>query len=296
MRFGSRPKVIFWALGAVVLVVALVVLVYFTSAAAIVNGQRISKAEFTQLTLNRYGADVLDELITNKLIDQQVAKQGITVDQAAIDQEIANLKTQYAGDDEATWQSVLAQEGVTEAELRLTVKRRMAVEQIVGKDITVTDDEVKTYYDTNKDYYVDPEQVRASEIVVATLEEAKAIITQLKGGADFATLAKEKSLSEYSKENGGDLGYFTAEDQSAELSKAAFALAVGQISEPIKIDTEYYVIKVADRKPRKEYTLDEIKDRVRQDIIASRVEQRIPEWLTNIKTAAKIDQRWQKGK
>jgi foldase protein PrsA len=292
---GPRAKVTLWVVGGLIAVILVGALGYYLTAAALVNGQRVSMAQLSKSTLNRYGADVLDELITNKLIDQEIRKQGITVAAADIDAEVASLKNQYAGGDQATWESVLAQEGVTEAELRETVRRRMAVEQIIGKDITVTDEELQTYYDANKDYYTEPEQVRASEIVVATLEEAQAIVTQLKGGADFAALAKEKSISEYSKENGGDLGYFASADQPADLSKAAFALPVGQISDPIKIDEQYYVIKVADHKATKVNALADIRDQVRKDMVASQVEQKIPEWLTNIKAKAKIVQRWKSG-
>jgi foldase protein PrsA len=292
---GPRAKITLWVVGGLIAVILVGALGYYLTAAALVNGQRISMAQLSKSTLNRYGADVLDELITNKLVDQEIRKQGITVAAADIDAEIASLKDQYAGGDQATWESVLAQEGVTEAELRETVRRRMGVEQIIGKDITVTDEELQTYYDANKDYYTEPEQVRASEIVVATLEEAQAIVTQLKGGADFAALAKEKSISEYSKENGGDLGYFASADQPADLSKAAFALPVGQISDPIKIDEQYYVIKVIDHKATKVNALADIRDQVRKDMIASQVEQKIPEWLTNIKAKAKIVQRWKSG-
>jgi foldase protein PrsA len=292
---GPRAKITLWVVGGLIAVILVGALGYYLTAAALVNGQRISMAQLSKSTLNRYGADVLDELITNKLVDQEIRKQGITVATADIDAEIASLKDQYAGGDQATWESVLAQEGVTEAELRETVRRRMGVEQIIGKDITVTDAELQTYYDANKDYYTEPEQVRASEIVVATLEEAQAIVTQLKGGADFAALAKEKSISEYSKENGGDLGYFASADQPADLSKAAFALPVGQISDPIKIDEQYYVIKVADHKATKVNALADIRDQVRKDMVASQVEQKIPEWLTNIKAKAKIVQRWKSG-
>lgn len=292
---GPRAKITLWVVGGLIFVILVGGLGYYLTAAALVNGQRISMAQLSKSTLNRYGADVLDELITNKLVDQEIRKQGITVATADIDAEIAALKDQYAGGDQATWESVLAQEGVTEAELCATVRRRMGVEQIIGKDITVTDAELQTYYDANKDYYTEPEQVRASEIVVATLEEAQAIVTQLKGGADFATLAKEKSISEYSKENGGDLGYFASADQPADLSKAAFALPAGQISDPIKIDEQYYVIKVVDHKATKVNALADICDQVRKDMIASQVEQKIPEWLTNIKAKAKIVQRWKSG-
>lgn len=292
---GPRARITLWVAGGLIAVILVGALGYYLTAAALVNGQRISMAQLSKSTLNRYGADVLDELITNKLVDQEIRKQGITVAAADIDAEVASLKNQYAGGDQATWESVLAQEGVTEAELRDTVRRRMAVEQIIGKDITVTDEELQTYYDANKDYYTEPEQVRASEIVVATLEEAQAIVTQLKGGTDFATLAKEKSISEYSKENGGDLGYFASADQPADLSKAAFALPIGQISDPIKIDEQYYVIKVVDHKATKVNALADIRDKVRKDMISSQVEQKIPEWLTNIKAKAKIVQRWKSG-
>lgn len=93
------------------------------------------------------------------------------------------------------------------------------------------------------------EEMRARHILVSTEEAAKAIIVELADGADFAALAKEKSIGP-SASRGGDVGYFTPEKMIAEFAKAAFAMKKGEISKtPVKTEYGWHVIKVEDRRP-----------------------------------------------
>lgn len=295
LNLSSRSKLILGIVAGVVVVAAIFFAIWYGGAAAIVNGQRISRTEFYNLALSRAGADVLDELITNRLIDQEAAKNHVTIDQTQIDQRLQEYKNSTAGGDDSTWQAVLSQYGMTEASLRTSIRYELIADAIIGKDITVTDDEIATYYNDNKTNYSDPEQVRASHILVSTKEEADAILSQLKGGADFAALAKEKSLDTTSAASGGDLGYFSKGQMDADFETAAFALPVGQLSDPVQTQYGYHIIKVIDHKQAKDYTLDEVKDRVRQDLINSKISDQYPDWVAGLKAKAKIVQYWKSG-
>lgn len=90
-------------------------------------------------------------------------------------------------------------------------------------------------------------KVRASHMLVKTMEEAKEILEELKNGASFSKLANERSLCP-SKKRGGDLGFFTRGKMVREFEKAAFALKKGEISDAVKTKFGYHIIKVTDRK------------------------------------------------
>lgn len=93
-------------------------------------------------------------------------------------------------------------------DLKAQMPLQVEIRKLLEPKITVTDEDISAYFDENKASFNQEEEVQASHILVATKEEADAIVKQLKDGADFATLAKEKSSDTGSKENGGDLGFF----------------------------------------------------------------------------------------
>lgn len=132
----------------------------------------------------------------------------------------------------------------------------------VENKVQVTDDQIATYYEANKAQYVTKGESQLAHIQVANEAEAKAIEQQLKSGADFVTLAKEKSLDKLSATKGGDLGWAKAGTFPAEFEKAANALQIGQVSQPVKMGNEYHIIKVLDRKPETALPLEKVKENI----------------------------------
>lgn len=121
------------------------------------------------------------------------------------------------------------------------------------------------------------EEVHARHILVATEQEAKDIIDQLNKGADFATLAKEKTIDPPGKTDGGDLGYFTKGDMLPEISAAAFALKPGEYTKtPIHTQYGWHVVKVEDRRPGKPGTYEqvapEIAQQMTQEIVGAKLQ------------------------
>ena len=111
----------------------------------------------------------------------------------------------------------------------------------------VTREKVKEIYDRETKKVKPVVRVRARHILVSTKEEAERILKELKKGAKFEDLARKHS-KDGSKEFGGDLGYFTFDEMVPEFSKAAFSLKVGEVSQPVKTEYGWHIIKVEDRK------------------------------------------------
>lgn len=132
----------------------------------------------------------------------------------------------------------------------------------VENKVQVTDEQIATYYEANKAQYVTKGESQFAHIQVANEAEAQAIEQQLKSGADFVTLAKEKSLDKLSATKGGDLGWAKAGTFPAEFEKAANALQIGQVSQPVKMGNEYHIIKVLDRKPETALPLEKVKENI----------------------------------
>ncbi len=148
----------------------------------------------------------------------------------------------------------------------------------------VTEEEIRKVYDEEAVKLQQTERIRARVIQVATEQEANDILGRLANGETFEDLAKKYSL-DGSKEAGGDLGYFTAEDMVAEFSKAAFALKVGEVSKPVKTDLGWYIIRVDDRKQGVAQPYDQVKPAIRNVLLRRKV----GEVMEKLRAASKVE-------
>jgi len=146
-----------------------------------------------------------------------------------------------------------------------TAQDQIVAEIYVHREVQpkITDAKIKERYDTLAAKFKPQDEVRARHILVPTEAEANDIIAQLKGGADFAKLAEEKSKDTGSAKNGGDLGYFPHDAMVKPFADAAFAMKPGEISDkPIKTEFGYHVIKVEDKRKSSPPPIAEVKDQI----------------------------------
>jgi len=131
------------------------------------------------------------------------------------------------------------------------------------------------------------EEVHARHILVPTEDEAKAILAQLKGGADFATVAKEKS-KDPGAADGGDLGYFSKEQMVPEFAAVAFKLDKGQLSDPVKTQFGWHIIKVEDKRMKPTPTFDQVKGQI-ENFVAHRAQAQLVEKLRSAANVERLD-------
>ncbi len=149
---------------------------------------------------------------------------------------------------------------------------------------SVTEEEVKAAYDKEASKVKVSERVRARHILVQTEKEARDILARLNKGEKFEDIAKQVSL-DGSKDYGGDLGYFSAEEMVPEFSKAAFSLKIGETSEPVKTDYGWHVIKVEDRKQGGAQPFDQVKAGIKAVLMRKKVQ----DIVTELRKEAKIE-------
>ena len=142
-------------------------------------------------------------------------------------------------------------------------------ESAIFESVVPTDDEIAQYYAANMSQYTTPGQVRASHILLRTEEdemevEARAaeLAAEARAGTDFAELAREHSEDESNVENGGDLGSFGRGRMVPEFETAAFAMEVGEVSDPVKSPFGYHVIKLTEKQPEITQELDEVRETI----------------------------------
>jgi peptidyl-prolyl cis-trans isomerase C len=176
------------------------------------------------------------------------------------------------------------------------VKRRIDLErnkvlmetllQNVGQ-AALTDQAMHKVYDEAVKQMGNEQEVHARHILVPTEDEAKAIEVELKKGADFATLAKQKSKDPGAAE-GGDLGYFTKDQMVPEFAEVAFKLGNGQISDPVKTQFGWHIIKVEDKRTKPTPTFDDVKNQL-ENYVAHRAQAELVEKLRSAANIERLD-------
>ncbi|HLI99191.1 MAG TPA: peptidylprolyl isomerase [Bradyrhizobium sp.] len=163
---------------------------------------------------------------------------------------------------------------------RLLMDNLLAAE---GKAAT-TDEAMKKVYEEAAKQIEGEQEVHARHILVETEDEAKAVAAELKKGADFAELAKKKS-KDPGASDGGDLGFFTRDQMVPEFSTVAFALESGKVSDPVKSQFGWHVIKVEEKRSRKAPDFDQVKGQI--ETYVTRKAQ--ADYVAKLREAAKVE-------
>ncbi|HXA68914.1 MAG TPA: peptidylprolyl isomerase [Stellaceae bacterium] len=223
----------------------------------VLAARQMLPAQVQQIPFDQVYPQLLDSLVTNLLAAQ------------------AGRKQKLADDPEVKKRLQWAQDQIIE-------------EVYLGRYIrgAMTDDKIKARYDQFVKDQKPQDQVNAKHILVKTEDEAKAVITDLKGGGDFAAIAKEKSNDPGTKATGGDLGWFTKDEMVPEFAEAAFKLQKGQYTEtPVKTQFGYHVIMLVDRRTAPPPTMEEARPQVVALLQRELIEQKVKE----LRTSAKIE-------
>ncbi|MEH6888895.1 peptidylprolyl isomerase PrsA [Bacillus sp. JJ864] len=211
----------------------------------------ITKGEFDKALKERFGKDMLYEMMA-----QDVMTKKYKVSNDEVDKEFNKVK-EKAGDNFKMF--LESNRMKNEDDLKKQIRSSLAIDKAIKQ--TITEKDIKARYKP---------EIKASQILVNDEQTANDIKRQLNSGASFEELAKKYSVDMVSKENGGDLGYFSPGKMVPEFEDAAYKLNVGEVSEPVKSTKGYHIIKLTDKKELKPY--DEVKDSIRKTLEAERIQ------------------------
>ncbi len=238
-------------------------------------------------SLDQLKTAFLDQMINRKLILGEARRIDIHVSEEEINKNILALKRDYAGE---SFKAMLEGRGMSFEEWKRRLKEKLLAEKVISTvaqfDGIIDEKAVRQYYEEHIEQYSFPEQVRARQIVVATVEEAKVILRMLRKGENFETLAKEKSMMP-EKLYGGDLGFF-ARGEMPEAFDEVFQLKLGRLSKIIKSPYGYHIFKVEEKVEGKVREFDEVRDEIAHQIRKKKNEQIYYTWLSELRTKAKI--------
>jgi peptidyl-prolyl cis-trans isomerase C len=258
--------------------------------------------QLPEFQLQMVKKQILDRMIETELLYQDSRKKEIRVDFQAVENQINDIKKRFPND--AAYQKAIKQMDLSEAVIREQIEKGLAINELVKTQIAdkikISDDETKEFYNANLDRFKQPEEVKASHILIKVDAEAtepqktearkkiEDIQGKLKKGDDFSALAKEYSEGP-SSSRGGDLDYFKRGQMVKPFEDAAFALEIGQVSEIVETPFGLHLIKVFDKKPAGVLAYNEVKDRLAQHLKQQKVKQEVDLYLDDLKKDAKIE-------
>ncbi|WP_147534735.1 peptidylprolyl isomerase [Bacillus marasmi] len=278
-----------YALTGVLIVASIIVLTLILmnkDAIAEVNGEVINQNELNKILNETYGEEMLEALISEKLIEQAAAKKHIKVSKSEIDKEYQTVVDSYGG--EESFKETIEASGVTVAQVKADIKSYLLAEKLLKPSIKISEEEMKQYFEDNKASFTTPQQVKASHILVEDESKANEIKEKLANGEDFTKLAKEYSTDTSTKDKGGDLGFFYEGDMVAEFEEVAFTLSVNEISSPVKTDYGYHIIKVFEKKEAIEAKYEDHKKDIKAALLDEKLSTEYTSWLEDARLDANI--------
>ena len=294
---GSNNNIII-TLAVVLIAVIIGAFIYFYQSDGIggelvasVNGEKITKDDFFQEMYNYYGDDVLDDLIKRTLILQEAERKGLSVSEEEIDEEIAEIINQFGSEEE--FYEVLKEYGDNIDDLRERISIDKLLQKVVMEEIDIDDEELESFFRDNSQWFDEPEEIRLKHILVDTDEEAAEVRSRLDAGDSFEELVAEFSKDDFTREEGGDLGYAMRGDLAQQFDESfeevAFSLREGEYSIPIESYRGLHILKVTEYQEGKTADFQEVREDVKEAMISEKMGPKITEILEKLEEEADIE-------
>ena len=251
--------------------------------------------------LKKYEGEIRETLINRTLLLQQSQTMEIKVKDSLVAKALDEFKAAFK--DEKAYQNALTEMGFTEEMLQGQIKNGLTIKTLIDKEampkVSVSDQEVRAFYDDNPKLFRKPEQVKASHILIQVPKDAdeakkakalatiQALKTRIDNGENFATLAMENSEGP-SKAKGGDLGFFGREQMVPPFSEAAFALQPGQMSDVVQTRFGYHLIRVSERQAEQTMAFNDVKEAISARLRKEQEGKKIDAYLEKLKEHADI--------
>jgi len=266
------------------------------------NMKKIGKP-ISQQMLDRLKGSVIENIINTETLARQAQKDGVTIDSSKVEERFASMKGNFP--DEKRFDQALAELGLTRDQLKKEIGKTMSVQALLQREIldaiTITDEQVRDYYDLNQLEFETEEKVHCAHILLKvdknatdeekarTKAEIEGILEKIKQGSDFGELARANSKDKRSAEKGGDLGELSRRQLIPEVAKVVFTLEPGEVSGIVKSRFGYHILKVFKRIPQGIIPFDKARKKIKQRLRSKQAQSRIREYVNNLRKKMNVE-------
>jgi len=246
---------------------------------------------------------VLDQLVAYHLLAQESRARKMDVADADLEAQIGQIRGSFPNDQ--AFQQSMAAQGLTIDQVRQQTRNGMLVQKVIEAEIAskvaVQDAEVTAFYQQNLERFKQGDTVHASHILIGLPQnptpeqkaqakaKAQAVLKQVRGGGDFAALARAESQDTGSAQNGGDLGFFPKGQMTPAFEQAAFSTKPGTVSGLVETPFGFHIIKVHERRGPRTAPLAEVGGQIRNFLEQGQREQKLEQFVAQVKTKSKIE-------
>jgi parvulin-like peptidyl-prolyl isomerase len=238
---------------------------------------------------------VVDEALRELLLLERAREIDLKADDAEVDSAIGRMKLQNQIRTEEQFVAALRESGMTLEQMKDQVRRNLLIQHLVSREIQakldVTDEFLRSLYNTEKESYRKPDQVRLSEILVlASTPDARdearrkveAAAKRIAAGEEFAKVAREVSQGS-TREKGGDLGLIAKGELAEEIDKVVFALAPKELSKPVESKFGIHLLRVEEKLPVVYTPFEEAKEKIRAAWQDKEYEKRLKDYIEGLR-------------
>jgi peptidyl-prolyl cis-trans isomerase SurA len=258
--------------------------------------------EKERIMLFKVRDDLLNQAIEKKLADQEIKRTGIEVSEKEVDATIERIKeTNYYTDEDL--RAALAQEGLTLEEYRKRMKEQILRTRLVNYEIkskiVITNEDIKAYYESNKDQYGTEKKYHLRNIIMKpppfadkaekleVLQKMESVRAKLDSGRSFEALAREYSESSLASE-GGDLGLFSFDELSPQIQKAIQGLKAGDFTPVLDTEQGYQIFFIEEIVRTSGITLEQASPEIEEKLYAEIVNKKYKSWLDDLRKRSHI--------
>jgi peptidyl-prolyl cis-trans isomerase C len=232
---------------------------------------------------------LVDELVDRTLLLQEARARSVVVGQDQVERAFLRIRAEYPG---THFDDLLAQERLSEADLRARLRDQLTLEKLFGDEVfpavQVSDAEVERYYTEHAQEFEQGEQVRASQIVTRTKEEAQKLLADVRRRPQaFAEVARRASIAPEGR-SGGDLGWFGKNSGMPEVFEVCFKLPMNAVSEVTPSPYGFHLFKVTGRRPALRRAFSEVQGQIRERLLREKRAQAQETYLATLRARARI--------
>lgn len=237
--------------------------------------------------VTRFEEEVLDSMITEKIMDLRAKELNISISEAELEDKIKEIKKDYGKD----FSKMFTQENIKYEQWTEDLQKEMRLQKLIAKDVNanikVSENEAEDYYNKRRNHYKTESRVRVAQIVVRDLAMAKKVEARLNAGEDFALVAARVSIGPEAR-HGGDLGFITRQIMPEPLDKTIFKLPVNKISPIVQSSYGFHIFKVLEIQPARIGNFTDVKKHIIADIRSQKEESAFISWIASLKLKAVI--------
>ncbi len=253
---------------------------------ATVGNSVITRRQFEDELIHRAGPLLLVRIIDEAVIRRAARQAGIEATKEQVELKMTQAAARAGS--VADLELVLKRRGRTVADYRAEMELAALWDSLVRREIQVTDEQLRDYYNKHLDEFKHGDQVRMRLYLGSTRQNAEAFKQMLDAGGDFAGLARSVSEDPSTKDKGGDAGWIERDDYVAAITDVAFALRKGETSDIIKVPDGWAVIRVEDRRPAGVRPFEEVRDEIRRRVVREKLNATRKEWLVKQRKQAHV--------